>query len=256
MGDELSTVTYNCPKCNNAVTALPAFKGMTCLRCTGHGHFEEPLNTMGNRIMSGDVPSLKEQSNFVTMLHQDGLADDYKIDWSNAKKSVGPKVRQHLESVVSVVYDNKTNKLSFGGESFTAHNNVATSSKGPWPNGKYPFKGNIVYKRKNDDQYGNVANVHFEGVPSHFKGVPDRTHMGIHSGRQGTKDKVGRKGTKHCTFGCIRTTDEAVKKLVTFVNTRVEVHLIVKNNENNVAEWKRRVAAARKRRDNSDLKLD
>jgi len=253
MGDELSTVEYICPKCKQTVTALPAFKGMTCLRCTGHANLEEPLNKMGLRILSGDIPSLKDQSNFVTMLHQDGLADDYKVDWSKAKKGMGTKVRQHLESVVTVVYDNNTNKLSFGGESFTAHNNVDSSSKGPWPNGKYPL-GPIVPK-SNDDQYGNVANVHFKGVPSHFKGAPDRTCMGIHSGRQGTPDKAGRKGTKHCTFGCIRTTDEAVKKLVTFVKSRKDVHLIVKNNESNIAEWKRR-AAAKRRRDNSDLKID
>jgi hypothetical protein len=49
--------------------------------------------------------------------------------------------------------------------------------------------------------------------------VPDREGMGVHSGREGVPDGLGRSGFLHCTMGCVRTTDDAMAQLVTTHST-------------------------------------
>lgn len=41
--------------------------------------------------------------------------------------------------------------------------------------------------------------------------VPGCRGCGVHAGRRDIPDAVGRKGVKHATNGCIRTTDAATK---------------------------------------------
>jgi hypothetical protein len=87
--------------------------------------------------------------------------------------------------------------------SFEACNNVVSGSD-PFPVGTYKFSH---AKRHEDDAagstYGRYGIVVFE--------VPSRTGLGIHSGRADAKNNPG---PKHPTQGCIRTTDDAMKKIL------------------------------------------
>jgi hypothetical protein len=91
--------------------------------------------------------------------------------------------------------------LSIEGASYTAYNNVDSTSDGPWPNGTFSYASRTKHA---DDApastFGSNGNFMFT--------VPGRTLMGIHSGRKDRADGLRRKGPAHCTFGCIRTTDE------------------------------------------------
>lgn len=82
-----------------------------------------------------------------------------------------------------------------------AGNLVARRSKGPFPNGTYPF---AYYKRHPEsgptDGYGSHGIFIFK--------VPGRPGLGLHSGRHGPKSP---------TLGCIRTTDNCMKNLVDLV---------------------------------------
>jgi len=90
---------------------------------------------------------------------------------------------------------------------FPASNNAASNSNGPFPKGTFPFS---YYSRHvgegPNDRYGSYGNFIFD--------VPGRTGMGVHSGRVGLCDKLGRCGSDFATMGCIRTTDKATKKIM------------------------------------------
>ena len=87
---------------------------------------------------------------------------------------------------------------------FTAYNNVDSHSNGPWPDGTFSFIGYNTHAALSDpdSEYGAHGILIFN--------VPNRTGMGVHSGRAGIPDGLGRSGPQHCTLGCIRTTDEAM----------------------------------------------
>lgn len=91
--------------------------------------------------------------------------------------------------------------------SFPAHNNVDSLSKGRWPLGKFAF---IETHKHTDDApnsaYGSYGILIFA--------VPEREGMGIHAGRLDVADGLGRKGPEHATMGCIRTTDDGVRRLL------------------------------------------
>jgi hypothetical protein len=88
-----------------------------------------------------------------------------------------------------------------------AANFVDSHSDGPWPAGTYNF-----------DHCG----THADDAPNSAYGsngifvfnVPNRTGMGVHSGRRDIADGAGRSGFRHCTEGCIRTTDEATAQIL------------------------------------------
>ena len=91
--------------------------------------------------------------------------------------------------------------------SWNAANNVDTRSKGPWPDGVFPFAAYIDHPGDPPNSaYGSNGFFGFE--------VPGHEGMGVHSGREGVPDGLGRSGFLHCTMGCIRTTDEATAQLV------------------------------------------
>lgn len=94
---------------------------------------------------------------------------------------------------------------------FTAYNNVDSHSKGPWPGGTYSFSGYNTHAELSDpdSEYGAHGILIFN--------VPGRTGMGVHSGRAEIADGLGRMGPKHCTLGCIRTTDEAMQAFLQII---------------------------------------
>lgn len=84
-----------------------------------------------------------------------------------------------------------------------AFNNVVQGAQ-PFPNGKHHFSH---YKTHDDDgpdsAYGSYGIFVFD--------VHGRTGMGLHSGRANAPNSPG---PKHPTEGCIRTTDEAMRKIL------------------------------------------
>jgi hypothetical protein len=94
--------------------------------------------------------------------------------------------------------------------SWQAANNVASDSKGIWPDGTYRFSRADAHTHDEgpESSYGSFGIVIFE--------VPHRSGMGVHSGRANDADGRGRKGPEHCSMGCVRTTDEAMKAIQAF----------------------------------------
>ena len=87
---------------------------------------------------------------------------------------------------------------------FVAYNNVDSHSKGRWPDGMFVYLDYHSHPALSDpdSEYGSHGILIFD--------VPNRTGMGVHSGRQEVPDGLGRKGPAHATMGCIRTTDDAI----------------------------------------------
>ena len=91
--------------------------------------------------------------------------------------------------------------------SWDAANNVDSHSKGIWPNGVYNFGYYVAHPGDPPDSaYGSHGIFVFD--------VTDREGMGVHSGREDIPDGLGRRGFRHCTMGCIRTTDDATAQLL------------------------------------------
>jgi hypothetical protein len=88
-----------------------------------------------------------------------------------------------------------------------AANNVDSRCAGIWPNGTNTFAYYVAHP-------GDTPNSAFGSHGIFIFNVPGREGMGVHSGREGVPDGLGRSGFLHCTIGCIRTTDEATAQLV------------------------------------------
>ena len=182
----------------------------------------------GEKWQNGDR-DLSSYVGLVQKLVRSGVAKTYE-------KEVKRAAQDHLsiDMDTSIVYDGMAHTLSFGGETYSAYNNVQSKANGPYPNGTYGFS-HIVYKHEettfNQRIFGSVANVVFH--------VPGRSGMGIHSGREHDTDKMGKSGMEHCTDGCIRTTDEVMSRLVVFAAAKNPA-LVVKNNEDCIADYTRR----------------
>jgi len=103
-------------------------------------------------------------------------------------------------------YDGATRQLTLTRgdgtvQQFPASNNAQRNSGGRWPNGTFNYERHTAHPDDGPDSgYGSNGNYIFT--------VPERTDMGVHSGRAGTPDGLGRSGVDHATLGCIRTTDE------------------------------------------------
>jgi hypothetical protein len=91
---------------------------------------------------------------------------------------------------------------------FEAFNNVITG-KEPFPAGVFKFAHT---KKHKDDAPGSAYGSHGIVVFD----VPKRTGMGVHSGRADAKRNPG---PKHPTLGCIRTTDDAMKRILELHST-------------------------------------
>jgi hypothetical protein len=95
---------------------------------------------------------------------------------------------------------------------FTAFNNVDSHSKGPWPIGTFAYQTYLAHAEvaDPDTEYGKFGILVFS--------VPNRSGMGVHSGRENIPDGLGRVGPQHCTLGCIRTTDDAMQSLLAAIH--------------------------------------
>ncbi|EHO40688.1 RHS repeat-associated core domain-containing protein [Caldithrix abyssi DSM 13497] len=124
-----------------------------------------------------------------------------------------PIIRFDLYGLSDLVFNRSTGKLilcSGNGNIigiWEARNNVASSSNGRFPLGTYKFAYFVNHAGEGvNSPYGNIGNFVFD--------VPGRSGMGVHAGRENVPDRLGRKGVNHCTMGCIRTTDEAMKNIL------------------------------------------
>ena len=89
-----------------------------------------------------------------------------------------------------------------------AANNVDSRCVGIWPDGACSFAYYVAHPGDSPSSaYGSLGIFIFN--------VPGREGMGVHSGRAGAPDGLGRRGFLHCTLGCIRATEEATVQLVT-----------------------------------------
>jgi RHS repeat-associated protein len=93
------------------------------------------------------------------------------------------------------LYDKNGNAIAV----CTAANNTTKSSNGLWPNGTYPFSSHNNHPPDPNGPYGSYGIDIFD--------VPGRTGMGVHSGRANSG------GPSHPTLGCVRTTDDCMKKI-------------------------------------------
>ena len=85
---------------------------------------------------------------------------------------------------------------------YPASNNASSSSNGAWPTGTFPFSHYVPHPESDAaGPYGSNGNMVFT--------VPDRTGMGVHSGRSGRTDRANRSDHHYATEGCVRTTDQA-----------------------------------------------
>lgn len=111
----------------------------------------------------------------------------------------------HRESGLLYIYDGFGNFLGV----CEAHNNTATGSRGPWPNGFYGFLYHKYHPPDPNGPYGSYGIFVFNRPPCEG--------CGVHSGRANHPDKRGRVGTEAATEGCIRTTDSCMR-FITGIN--------------------------------------
>ncbi len=110
----------------------------------------------------------------------------------------------------SLQYNNKTHTLVVKNGSgktvgtFPAANNAQSSSKGPFPAGTWNYDYYKPHPNSGvNGPYGSNGIFIFK--------VPNRSGLGVHSGRANSCDLAGRCGVSHATNGCIRITDPATK---------------------------------------------
>jgi RHS repeat-associated protein len=152
-----------------------------------------------------------------------------------------------------LVYDGDTNRLTLysdGGDqigSWDANNNAAIHdnkgghTNGPVVDGTYDVRASdakgSAWGHAGETSYGAEGIAHFEGMVGATGKV--MSGAGVHSGRNDN--------AKFVTFGCIRTTDAAMKQIKTTAKSDPLKTLTVKNNQANVTDWKKRREEDRKR---------
>ncbi|MDR1719570.1 MAG: hypothetical protein LBR67_05540 [Dysgonamonadaceae bacterium] len=96
---------------------------------------------------------------------------------------------------------------------YSAYNNVDSRSKGIWPNGTYSMldQHSALKHNNSEDTFEGSFGIYgiFRANTFVYSNVT-REYMGIHSGRCNNPE--------HPTYGCIRTTDEAMSKLTELLN--------------------------------------
>jgi RHS repeat-associated protein len=129
----------------------------------------------------------------------------------------------------TVTYDGQTNTVTYRRNdgtvsgTYPANNNTTTTSNGPWPNGTFPRSGSNPHPESDaNGAYGSHGIITFD--------VPNRTGMGIHSGRANSGAQ------NHPTLGCIRTTDAAMADLRELEKTDPVTTMTVVNNNVNAAQ--------------------
>ena len=95
---------------------------------------------------------------------------------------------------------------------FEARNNVDSKARGPWPEGTYQADILVPVHGPDGEEGGTYGPWFLRFI------VGARTGMGLHAGRAGDQDGLGREGPAHATKGCIRTTAEAMRALAAVVD--------------------------------------
>ncbi len=89
---------------------------------------------------------------------------------------------------------------------WTAHNDTASYSDGPWPVGTYKW---THYKEHAEAGFGPACLVTSYGCRGiHVFGVQGREGMGVHAGRMNFNNPANPIGGR--TMGCVRVTEEAM----------------------------------------------
>ncbi len=101
--------------------------------------------------------------------------------------------------------------------------NNASSGHDPFPLGTWNYVWWSIDEHisKNlTDSISSSGNYIFE--------AKDYEGYGVHAGQKGKRDKAGRTGWQHATFGCIRTTEEAMSAIKErFLKKDPLTHIIV-----------------------------
>ena len=145
---------------------------------------------------------------------------------NNPLRYIDPDGHSDLE------YDHKTKTLTLYDKdgktvgSWTAGNNVDSEASlaGGLPDATYNFLDTTSAKTHSKDEDSKDGAYGTQGIfrVKDFSG-PDKdkagnlvTHqgVGVHAGRESKEDGAKRKGTEHATAGCIRTTEDGMKKIV------------------------------------------
>lgn len=131
----------------------------------------------------------------------------HRLNHSYVYVGGNPMSRVDPLGLTDLVYNHTTGTLTVinagGAEgAYPASNNAASTSRGPWPQGTFPFE------RYNPHPTRSVSSD--TGTDFFGFSVPRRSYMGVHAGRQGMCDLGNRCGSDHATLGCIRTTPEAI----------------------------------------------
>jgi RHS repeat-associated protein len=129
----------------------------------------------------------------------------------------------------TVTYNGQTHTVTYTGSdgtvvgTFPANNNTTTTSNGPWPNGTFPRSGSNPHPESDTNgAYGSHGIIIFD--------VPNRTGMGLHSGRADSGAQ------NHPTLGCIRTTDASMGFLRNLDRTDPVTSMTVVNNDVHAAQ--------------------
>jgi len=151
------------------------------------------------RFISEDPMGFKAGVNFYVYVHNNPI---------NANDPYG---------LFDLIYDNTTNTLSlinrdgYNIGTYTAYNNVQ-HNKQPWPAGIYEYERHTTHSNDApDSSFGSNGNFIFT--------VPGQPLLGVHSGQEDVPDALGRTGPQHCTFGCIRSTDDATAQIQSQINS-------------------------------------
>ncbi len=130
------------------------------------------------------------------------------------------------------LYDKNGNEIGH----WDAGNNVQSSATiGKLVDNNYQFSDTTSPHTHSDD--GPNSAFGSDGIfrLKDFVGADGKTHtgVGVHSGREDSRDKAGHSGTDYATNGCVRTTDDAMDAISGQAATDPLTALAVMNNRTN-----------------------
>ena len=120
-----------------------------------------------------------------------------------------------------LIYDDASKKIRLyatdgrliGG--WDANNNVDSHvGLAALPDGEYPFVDTKhAHRHHGDSSHGGCGPAGIVRLVDFKVDGVDHSGVGVHSGRKGIADGIGRMGVNHCTHLCIRTTDSAMSMI-------------------------------------------
>ncbi len=114
-----------------------------------------------------------------------------------------------------------------------AYNNLARG-KIEWAGGSYNYshQNKKKYSGASDSDRIDSRGIMVFKYPDEDGDVPGSSGRGIHAGRQGQTDGYGNMGAAFCTYGCIRTTPEAMDAINKLHETDRVQSIVVTDGEN------------------------